>query len=190
MKPPFRYFVLLCLFALLQSLSPIAAYDRSSIPASMFAGCDSLRVVVIGPSVVEIGEDAFKDSENIDTICCENDNPPQVANDFPARTYAFATLLVPKSALSKYQGASMWKEFKNIQGSETLGIEEVEAPDRVSLSFEGGGICLKGLPEGATVQVYTISGMLVSSGVATRIEGLNPGAYIIKAGTRAFKVFI
>lgn len=190
MKTLLKRFALLCLMALAQQFSPVFAQSPTSMPDGMFAGCDSLRVVVLAPAVRTIGQNAFEGADNIDNVYCEGATPPQITTGFSSWTYDNAILWVPQSTLSQYQSASVWKEFKNIKGRDFAGIADVQSAEGISLSFDGGFIRINGLSDSAAVQVYNLAGGLVYCGYGCRIEGLASGAYIIKAGLRTFKVVV
>lgn len=84
------------------------------ISESAFNGCSSLTTLTLGSSVENIDYAAFDGCGNISTIHCLCSNPPSLYNSFDFRTYAKATVYVPKGSLDKYQKSSGWKNFRNI----------------------------------------------------------------------------
>ena len=69
--------------------------------------------VSLGNSLTAIGDNAFKDCENLGSVAVGNVNPIAISSTvFPNRIYE--TLYVPKGSKAAYKAADYWKEFKRI----------------------------------------------------------------------------
>lgn len=92
-----------------------------------FYGCTSLKSIVIPKSVAEIKLYAFGDCTGLKSITCLPSTPPQLdRRNFSDEQYSNIPLYVPEDAISAYQAADYWKNFKNIKAIETSGIESLE----------------------------------------------------------------
>lgn len=97
-----------------------------------FQECWRLASLTIGSSVEEIGDMAFYAyGENvIKNVASLNPIPPKMPKDaFFVNIYWNATLSVPTGALTAYQEAESWKEFRKLTEVDFVGIEDVEATD-------------------------------------------------------------
>ena len=81
-----------------------------------FGECPSLQNIIIPGSVTWIAQNAFSGCMNLTNITCRATTPPMCvdSSSFPAEAYSNATLYVPSNALSDYQSASVWSNFRNI----------------------------------------------------------------------------
>jgi len=88
-----------------------------TIENETFAECHNLTAITFPNSVTKIVGRAFRSCENINSITCHNPVPADIDlwtfRDINKNT---CTLKVPASAVSAYQNADGWKEFKNIVG--------------------------------------------------------------------------
>ncbi len=95
--------------------------ELQSIGKKAFANCRSIEGVVFSESVENIASDAFLDCFGIGSIVCKGTIPPYV------QTGAFNgvhkdnfTLEVPESAITDYQTAVGWSDFKRISAHREL----------------------------------------------------------------------
>ena len=93
---------------------------------------NGLTSVTIGNSVAEIGPGAFLGCTALTTLYSLNTTPPSIALDdnftdnwFTDDQYTSLNVFVPQEALEAYQNAERWKDFKNLQGDPTLGVEKI-----------------------------------------------------------------
>ncbi len=86
-----------------------------SIANNAFQFCSSLEGVVFSKSVESIGNNAFKDCYGIGSIVCESTLPPHAfASAFNGVAKDNFTVEVPEGAITDYQTAPVWSEFKRI----------------------------------------------------------------------------
>ncbi len=87
----------------------------TSVGESAFGNCTGLTSVVIGNGVTSIGNYAFQKDTQLQDVYCYVDQKPTTGTDiFISSNRANATLHVPSSALTVYQGEDPWKDFKSI----------------------------------------------------------------------------
>ena len=91
-----------------------------SIGNSAFQYQKSLEYLHLPTDLEVIEELAFYNSPNLKTVICEAIIPPTLVENtgyavFASEAYENATLYVPAQSIVKYQVATGWKNFKNIQ---------------------------------------------------------------------------
>ena len=85
------------------------------IPRSCFRDCSGLTGLVIPEALLMIDEQAFAGCVNLNSIVCEGEEPPLVAdNAFLGVPKDNITVEVPKGSVEKYRQARGWREFKRI----------------------------------------------------------------------------
>lgn len=100
-----------------QRISGILEIPNStiSIGSSAFAACSSLEGLIFPKSIENIGNGAFNHCFGIGSIVCQSALPPYIfANAFDGVAKDNFTVEVPESAVSDYQTAPGWNEFKRI----------------------------------------------------------------------------
>lgn len=132
--------------------------------------CINLESVTIGSCTASIGTKAFFQCLRLKDITSLNKIPPIIENNdaFDNNQYQNATLHVPAEGFNDYKRADVWKDFKNID-SDISGVEDVAADGT----------------DGPT-EYYRLDG--VKAGCGT--EGLTPGIYIKRQGSKTEKVAI
>ena len=86
-----------------------------SIGNNAFQLCSSLEGVVFSKSVESIGNNAFNCCYGIGSIACESTLPPHAfASAFNGVPKDNFTVEVPEGAITDYQTAPVWSEFKRI----------------------------------------------------------------------------
>lgn len=91
------------------------ANNVARVPQSCFADCTAMTGIILPKNVELIETDAFKNCYSLNTIVCENPEPPVVRGDaFLGVPKDNFTVEVPKGSVSKYREAPGWKEFKRI----------------------------------------------------------------------------
>ena len=92
-----------------------ATIDATTISIEAFNGCDSLKIVTIGPNITLIDKNAFYPCENITHIYCEALAPPAIFSTsytngystFPNH-YKGYSIYVPISAVDRYTNISVY----------------------------------------------------------------------------------
>lgn len=92
--------------------------------------CKAPAFGTVDNSVTNIGYGIFEYCDALSTIYSLNPIPPNVNREGLELTdgqYQTITLYVPQESLEKYKSAEVWKNFRNIQGIDASGIEDVKA---------------------------------------------------------------
>ena len=184
----------------------------TEIGANAFSFCGALEEVVLGKGVEKVGANAFFLSDAIKSITVLSDVPPVfeaanynaparlmaprpvVRNDSPdnsgfsATVYSDATLYVPSESVDAYKAAATWGNFSNIVGSDFSGISDV-AGDAVKVWTDGLTINIAG-DENLTVEVYSLSGVLIFSGTAESVDVPAHGMYIVRINNKSYKILL
>lgn len=85
------------------------------IPVGCFYGCNAITGLVIPEGVDIIDKRAFEGCSGINSIVCEDEEPPLVCeNAFFGVNKDNFTVEVPKGCVEKYRQAQGWSEFKRI----------------------------------------------------------------------------
>lgn len=93
------------------------------VSPSVFSNCRSLEGVVIPKNVESIGENAFQNCFQLNSITCLAQNPPEIsATAFEGVAKDNFTVEVPESAVKSYQTAPNWKEFKRFAAHREFSI--------------------------------------------------------------------
>lgn len=139
----------------------------TKIGEGAFFECPGLTSIVIGSSVEEIGDRAFYSyGENtIKNVSSLNTIPPKMPKDaFFVNIYWNATLSVPTGALTAYQTADAWREFRQFTEVDFTGVEDIEITDSTPLKY------------------YNLQGV--------EVEKPENGVYIKRQGDKVTKVVI
>lgn len=92
-----------------------------SIGEQAFCNCRSIEGLVFPESMETIQTSAFEGCYGINSIVCKSDMPANVLNNaFDGVAKDNFTLEVPESAISQYQAASGWCDFKRIAAHHEL----------------------------------------------------------------------
>lgn len=95
--------------------------ELQSIGKKAFANCRSIEGVVFSESIENIASDAFLDCFGIGSIVCKGTIPPYVQTGaFNGVAKDNFTLEVPESAITDYQTAVGWSDFKRISAHREL----------------------------------------------------------------------
>lgn len=92
----------------------------TSIGEGSFKSCSDLSEVNIPASVKSIGNEAFFECKSLTNIFSLIEEPFEIADEvferyeYDSKTYASATLHVPKGSKARYEATNGWKKFQNI----------------------------------------------------------------------------
>ena len=115
----------------------------TSIGGYAFDGCSKLTSITIPNSVTSIGTKTFANCGNLIEIYDYRETPQSISSDvFSGVEKTICTLYVPYKAVSAYQNATGWKEFKDIVpfGFNTFTITTAATNGTVT----GGGLYAEG----------------------------------------------
>lgn len=142
------------------------AEGLKTIGRMTFYGCKALEAITLPSTVTTIEVLAFMSCTNIKEITSLNTVPPTCASDGMFSDFLTAKLLVPAESIDDYKAATSWKEFTNIEGISSTGINGVENDDNISKEY------------------YNLQGMKVAA------ENVTPGIYIIREGSKTTKAYV
>lgn len=163
-------------------------YDVIGIGRYAFHSCIELESIEIPKSVTTIEDFAFIYCKNLNLISSFAQNPPNVGQNIfdSLKIYREATLKVPNESLELYKTARVWKNFNKIEALSIPDGIEVTEEESDEIEISCGAIIVR---NSSKVHVYNMSGVIVYSGCAGRIE-LNPGTYIVSTDSLTKKVKI
>ena len=147
----------------------------------------SLQSITIPAGVTTIGNKAFSGCNSLKEIASVSPTPPAIsANTFDSSHYNNAQLIIPMGATVDYLMADNWYNFINIKEMELSGVDKVPEAG-ISVAVIDGKIVVSGA-EGSVVDVYSIGGQLLYSGMDTTVGGLAHGIYIVRVAGQTLKV--
>jgi hypothetical protein len=162
----------------------------TSIDEYAFDRCTGLTSVTISESVTSIGDYAFESCTGLQSFEVKWAEPlavsPAVFDDIDLN---MIELIVPAGTKDKYQRASVWRDFREINSTSTLG-----APAANTLrAYAGGGMLhVSGLTPGERFYVYDMQGRQIyadrAANGAQTLSLPSPGLYIVTAGRQSIKV--
>ena len=178
-------------FSGLKSVSFSENSKLSTIGECAFIHCTSLAAVTIPSSVTTIGDYAFYRCDSLVDVYSINPTPPYAYGySFGRTTYRTGTLHVPATAVEAYAGTYPWSNFTNIAGDAESGIHSVEADaTEPAITARDGAIEVSGI-DGGTVNVYSTSGALVTTGEAdgSAIHVPGNGIYIVRINAGDYEI--
>lgn len=134
-----------------------------------FYNCENLTELELPVNLEKLGEKVWTGCKNITVVKNPNPTPVEGGKEtFEASVVDKATLMVPLNTKAEYEKVSPWKYFYNIEEMDFSGVEVVAA--------EGNG----------EVVVYDLNGCNVGKSV----EGLHPGIYIKRQGSKVEKILV
>lgn len=140
----------------------------TSIGQSAFANCEKLTSITLPATITSIGQEAFANCDLTEVYYnAEEPKPFYSPRIFKNSDYK-ATLYVPQAAIRECQTLTPWRDFKEIR-ADYSGIEQVTIPS-----------------DSAPCQVFTLGGIKI----ADSTDGLTPGLYIIRQGSKIKKITV
>lgn len=106
------------------------------IGENAFNGCAGFDNVQIPGTVTKIGDSAFAGCTGLTEVVLWTSVPPAAQeNTFDEVIYANALLAVPVDGLDAYMSATCWKNFKNHEGYDNSGIEDITSEDKTPVGY-------------------------------------------------------
>ena len=131
-----------------------------------------MQKITIGSGVKSIADEAFADNDGFAEMTVLAVVPPTVGTDAFRGTKRDIPVYVPAESLEAYKAAAVWKEFTNLQASQS-SVSTTAMPD--SLRVCGG---MLHNPEAHYFIIYDLTGRIIYSGNATTLS-LTPGIYVV-----------
>ena len=101
---------------------------------NLFYNSYKLKSISLPESLTSIGEFAFDNCGNVETVYANSMIPPTADyNPFSNSIYTKATLFVPKGATAAYRSATYWKNFTNIVEMESAVAGDINGDDIVNV---------------------------------------------------------
>ena len=87
----------------------------TEIEQQAFIGCPALKTITLPASLTKLGDDLFSGEDMVSIRSLRETPPTATANTFRSMNKAACILYVPFETKSKYEVATGWKDFTNIQ---------------------------------------------------------------------------
>ena len=131
--------------------------------------CRYMDKIVLPSTLRYVGEGAFKDCYELDTVRMRSSNPPAVSDDSFDGVSPLPILVVPLGTSSIYAAAEVWCDFTIVEDSYVrpdppippFGIDDVQAPSLVVSVVEGGVVVIGA--EGLDLTVCDAAGRQVAA---------------------------
>ena len=88
------------------------------ISSYSFAGCSSLKSILLSNAIQSIGQSAFANCINLKTIYNSNEIPIEINNNTFGETTYNGELIVPGECMSLYKSKAGWKQFWKVSALE------------------------------------------------------------------------
>ncbi len=151
-----------------------------------FAGCSALRSVDLPSTVSAIGAEAFSGCSSLEKVTARMASPVTISADvFEDVDVASCRLYVPEASVSLYKADAQWGKFAAVEAIAATGVTGAEAHE-VKVVVVGGVLHVAG--EADRVDVYTLAGSLVYSGMSHVVDLPQRGVYVVVAGGMTAKV--
>ncbi len=157
----------------------------TEIGNSAFYGCSSLENLVLPSSLLTIGDYGFSLCSNLERIIVNAAVPPVVEAKTFYEVDRSIPVYVPKGSLEAYKADAYWSEFRLLD-DDPATVLSPEADN--SGCYAANGMLYN--PNGVSLNVYNMQGVLIYTGNATKIEMPAKGIYILKTPTTTEKVVL
>lgn len=157
----------------------------TEIGNAAFYGCSHLEDLVLPSSLQTIGDYGFSDCSNLERITVNAAIPPVIEANTFYEVDRSIPVYVPKGSLEAYKADTYWSEFRLLDDDPATVISP-EADN--SGCYAANGMLYN--PNGVSLNVYNLQGVLIYTGNATKIEMPAKGIYILKTPTTTEKVVL
>ena len=157
----------------------------TEIGDAAFYGCTYLEDLVLPSSLQTIGDNCFSLCSKLERIIVNAAIPPAIEAKTFYEVDRSIPVYVPKGSLEAYKADTYWSEFRLLDDDPATVISP-EADN--SGCYAANGMLYN--PNGVSLNVYNLQGVLIYTGNATKIEMLAKGVYILMTPTATEKVVL
>lgn len=157
----------------------------TEIGDAAFYGCTYLEDLVLPSSLQTIGDNCFSLCSKLGRIIVNAAVPPVIEAKTFYEVDRSIPVYVPKGSLEAYKADTYWSEFRLLDDDPATVISP-EADN--SGCYAANGMLYN--PNGVSLNVYNLQGVLIYTGNATKIEMLAKGVYILMTPTATEKVVL
>ena len=157
----------------------------TEIGDAAFYGCTYLEDLVLPSSLQTIGDNCFSLCSKLGRIIVNAAVPPVIEAKTFYEVDRSIPVYVPKGSLEAYKADTYWSEFRLLDDDPATVISP-EADN--SGCYAANGMLYN--PNGVSLNVYNLQGVLIYTGNATKIEMPAKGIYILKTPTATEKVVL
>ncbi len=157
----------------------------TEIGDAAFYGCSYLEDLVLPSSLQTIGDNCFSLCSKLGRIIVNAAVPPVIEAKTFYEVNRSIPVYVPKGSLEAYKADAYWSEFRLLDDDPATVISP-EADN--SGCYAADGMLYN--PNGVSLNVYNLQGVLIYTGNATKIEMPAKGIYILKTPTTTEKVVL
>ena len=157
----------------------------TEIGDAAFYGCSYLEDLVLPSSLQTIGDNCFSLCSKLERIIVNAAVPPVIEAKTFYEVDRSIPVYVPKGSLEAYKADTYWSEFRLLDDDPATVISP-EADN--SGCYAANGMLYN--PNGVSLNVYNLQGVLIYTGNATKIEMPAKGIYILKTPTTTEKVVL
>lgn len=157
------------------------------------AASSAITTISLPANLKTITTEAFRNQKKLESVSILSVTPPTLGTNgfYPTDGVYNATLTVPAGSKAAYEANEEWKKFKEIVESDGSSVKEFEVAN-LKVWASGDAVYVAGAEEGATVNVYNLSGALVASGKVSNggitLQVSAKGLYLVKIGDTTAKV--
>ena len=157
----------------------------TEIGNAAFYGCTYLEDLVLPSSLQTIGDNCFSLCSKLGRIIVNAAIPPAIEAKTFYEVDRSIPVYVPKGSLEAYKADTYWSEFRLLDDDPATVISPEEDN---SGCYAANGMIYN--PNGVSLNVYNLQGVLIYTGNATKIEMPAKGVYILKTPTTTEKVVL
>ncbi len=157
----------------------------TEIGDAAFYGCTYLEDLVLPSSLQTIGDNCFSLCSKLERIIVNAAVPPVIEAKTFYEVNRSIPVYVPKGSLEAYKADAYWSEFRLLDDDPATVLSPEEDN---SGCYAANGMLYN--PNGVSLNVYNLQGVLIYTGNATKIEMPAKGVYILMTPTTTEKVVL